>query len=79
LPGEVPAIENLALVGIFEDDDGRQALFEDTESNGFILRANDKVQNGYLVTIQKDKAIFQVSEYGWTRTVALNLKTPGSE
>jgi hypothetical protein len=76
LAGQVPAVENLTMVGVFDDENGMKALFEDSEGNGFILRANDHVQNGYLVSIQKDKAIFQITEYGWTRTVALNLQMP---
>lgn len=74
--GMLPAVENLSLVGIFNDDTGVRALLEDAEGNGYILKPNDKVQNGYLVSIQKDKAVFQVTEYGWTRTVALNLQMP---
>ncbi|MCP4583207.1 MAG: AMIN domain-containing protein [candidate division Zixibacteria bacterium] len=74
--GEVPAIENLILVGVFDDETGDKALFEDAEGNGFILKPNDRVKNGYLVSIRKDKAIFQVTEYGWTRTVALVLRVP---
>jgi len=74
--GEVPAVENLTLVGVFNDETGDKALFEDAEGNGYILRSNDRVKNGYLVSIQKDKAIFQITEYGWTRTVALVLEVP---
>jgi len=74
--GEVPAVENLILVGVFSDETGDKALFEDAEGNGYILRSNDRVKNGYLVSIQKDKAIFQITEYGWTRTVALVLEVP---
>jgi hypothetical protein len=74
--GEVPAVENLTLVGVFSDESGDKALFEDSEGNGYILRPSDRVKNGYLVSIQKDKAIFQVTEYGWTRTVALVLEVP---
>lgn len=77
--GEVPAIENLSLVGVFDEENGLKALFEDTEGRGFILSPNDRVQNGYLVSIREDKVIFQVTEYGWTRTVALNLLLPGSK
>jgi len=76
MAGEVPAIENLSLVGIFEDESGNNALFEDAEGNGYILKPNDRVKNGYLVTLQKDKAIFQITEYGWTRTVSLELQLP---
>jgi len=74
MPGDTPAIENLSLVGIFNDETGSKALFEDAEGNGYLLKPNDRVQNGYLVSIQNNKAIFQVTEYGWTRTVALNLE-----
>ena len=76
IAGEVPAIENLSLVGIFDDESGNNALFEDAEGNGYILRPNDRVKNGYLVTLRKDKAIFQITEYGWTRTVSLELQIP---
>lgn len=74
--GKLPAVENLILVGVLEEDEGNQALFEDAEGNGYILKPSDPVRNGYLASIQKDKAIFQITEYGWTRTVALNLKLP---
>ncbi len=74
--GRLPAVENLTLVGILVEDEGNQALFEDAEGNGYILRVNDPVKNGHLVSVQSDKAIFQITEYGWTRTVALNLKLP---
>jgi|GEM_PF-530272 len=74
--GKLPAVENLTLVGILEEDGGNQALFEDAEGNGYILRVSDPVRNGHLVSVQSDKAIFQITEYGWTRTVALNLKLP---
>jgi hypothetical protein len=74
--GKLPAVENLILVGVLEEDEGNQALFEDAEGNGYILKPSDPVRNGYLASIQKDKAVFQITEYGWTRTVALNLKLP---
>ena len=72
--GEIPAVENLSLVGVFEEDEGKKALFEDTEGNGFLFKSGDRVQNGYLVAVRNDKAVFQVTEYGWTRTVALKLQ-----
>jgi len=74
--GTMPSVENLTLVGVFNDDSGAKALFEDAEGNGYILKPNDRVRNGYLVSIRKDKAVFQVTEYGWTRTIALDLQMP---
>lgn len=79
LASGLPVLENLKLVGILEDIDGNRALLEDSEGNGYILMPNDKVKNGYLVSVTKRKAIFQITEYGWTRTVALDLKIPELE
>ena len=73
---ELPSLENLTLVGILSDIDGNRALLEDAEGNGYILMSNDKVKNGYLVSVSDTKAIFQITEYGWTRTVALELDIP---
>ncbi len=76
LSTELPALENLTLVGVLSDIDGNRALLEDAEGNGYILMPNDKVKNGYLVSVSETKAIFQITEYGWTRTVALELDLP---
>jgi hypothetical protein len=72
----LPSLENLKLVGILENSEMNRALLEDGEGNGYILKPNDRVQSGYLVTVTESKAIFQVTEYGWTRTVALELEIP---
>ncbi len=69
----LPALENLALVGILTDEDGYRALLEDAEGNGYIMTSKDRVKNGHLVSVTDNKAIFQITEYGWTRTVALEL------
>jgi hypothetical protein len=72
----LPSLENLKLVGILADPETNRALLEDAEGNGFMLKPNDKIRGGYLVTVTESKAIFQVTEYGWTRTVALELTIP---
>jgi hypothetical protein len=72
----LPSLENLKLVGILEDTKLNRALLEDAEGNGYILKPNDRVQSGYLVTVTENKAVFQITEYGWTRTVALELEIP---
>ena len=64
------------MVGILEDIDGYRALLEDADGSGYILSQNDKIKNGYLVSVTEDKAVFQITEYGWTRTVALELELP---
>ena len=72
----LPSLENLKLVGILGDLEMNRALLEDAEGNGYMLKPNDKIKGGYLVTVTDNKAIFQVTEYGWTRTVALELAIP---
>ena len=72
----LPSLENLKLVGILEDEELHRALLEDSEGNGYMLKPNDKIHSGYLVAVTDSKAIFQITEYGWTRTVALELSIP---
>lgn len=71
----VPNVEGLRLVGIMESDWGNSALFEDKDGYGYILREGDKVQKGYVLRIKPEKVYFQIFEYGWSRTVALNLES----
>ena len=70
-----PNVEGLTLVGIIESEDGKnQALFEDKSGFGYILKAGDKVQKGYVLRVRSDRVYFQIFEYGWSRTMALNLE-----
>jgi hypothetical protein len=71
----VPAAEQLRLVGIMRSLAGNKALLEDGEGNGYILAPGDRVRNGYLVSVSESKVLFQVTEYGWTKTVAMELGT----
>lgn len=75
MPGEVPNVETLRLVGVLKARDGSSALLEDYEGYGYILKDGDQVKNGYVVQIGQDKIIFQIKEYGWSRTIALRLET----
>jgi len=74
-PGEMPDVETLRLVGVLQGDGGSSALLEDVEGFGYILRDGDPVRNGYVVQIGEKKIIFQIQEYGWSRTVALKIET----
>ena len=71
----VPNIDGLRLVGVIESDaKSDRALFEDTDGFGYILKSGDKVRNGYVLRVAADKVYFQIFEYGWSRTVALQLE-----
>jgi len=67
-------VETSRLVGVLESSDGKNsALLEDMDGIGYILNSGDKVKKGYVSKIYADKALFQLFEYGWSRTVALRL------
>ena len=71
----VPNVEGLTLVGVIESDGGdNSALFEDNSGYGYILKSGDKVRKGYVLRVESDRVYFQIFEYGWSRTVALNLE-----
>ncbi len=71
----VPNIEGLRLVGIIEAVDGaNRALFQDKENYSYILKSGDKVKNGYVLRVESDRVYFQIFEYGWSRTVALQIE-----
>ena len=71
----VPNVEGLKLVGVIESLDGdNRALFEDNSGYGYILKSGDKVRKGYVLRVESNRVYFQIFEYGWSRTVALNLE-----
>ncbi|MEW5993445.1 MAG: hypothetical protein AB1744_03520 [Candidatus Zixiibacteriota bacterium] len=74
IEGRIPNVEVIKLVGVLESESGfNVALFEDKDGYGYILREGDKVQNGYVLRVEAEKVYFQIFEYGWSRTMALNL------
>jgi hypothetical protein len=75
----LPSIEELKLVGILESNNGMKALLENELGFGYILQAGDKIRNGAVVSIEKERIIFQVWEYGFTKNIALELFTPNQE
>jgi len=71
----IPNVEGLRLVGIIEAGDGaNQALFEDNTGYSYILKSGDKVKKGYVLRVEADRVYFQIFEYGWSRTVALEIE-----
>ena len=72
---KLPNVEGLKLVGIIDSEtEKNRALFEDADGFGYILKSGDKVKKGYVLRVENDKVYFQIFEYGWSRTVALNLE-----
>ncbi len=73
--GEVslPQFENLKLVGIIKDTRGNEALLEDEIGFGYILRSGDKIKNGYVMSVEENKVIFHVEDYGGYKIMTLEL------
>ncbi len=67
-------VEGLKLVGVIESGAGNRALFEDNEGYSYILQSGDKVKKGYVLRVENDRVYFQIFEYGWSRTVALEIE-----
>ena len=73
--GEVPLpkFETLKLVGILKDEAGNRALLEDERGYGYIMKNGDEIKNGYVVSVEDDRITFQIQEYGWSKTMTLEL------
>jgi len=73
--GEIPLppFESLKLVGVLRGEAGNRALLEDEKGYGYIMKNGDRIKNGYVVSVEDKKVIFQILEYGWSRTIALEL------
>jgi hypothetical protein len=73
--GEIPlpTFESLKLVGVLKDQSGNRALLEDERGYGYIMKSGDQIKNGFVVSVEDNKVIFQIQEYGWSKTMALEL------
>lgn len=71
----LPFLENLHLVGILFDDNDRIALLEDKKNQNrpFAMREEDRIENGKVLKIYKDKVVFLITEFGISRSVILRL------
>lgn len=73
----LPDVSNLRLVGMLQDVDESWGLFEDSNGFGYILRKGDRVKNGRLNKLTQTRAYFQLNEFGWSRSVELELEPEG--
>lgn len=69
----LPDVGTLRLVGLLHDVRESMGLFEDANGYGYILRKGDRVKNGRLTKLTQTRAYFQLSEFGWSRSVQLDL------
>ena len=73
----LPDVGNLRLVGLLHDVEESWGLFEDANGFGYILRKGDPVRNGRLNKLTQSRAYFQLNEFGWSRSVELELEPEG--
>jgi len=74
--GELVDANSAKLVGVMWGDDDQFALVEDGEGFGYILRVGDRVLNGRVVSIRKDRLTARLTLYGISNTVILKLDKP---
>lgn len=79
LSDELPSVEALRMVGVLKDDEQAMALMEDTDGHSYIMRPGDPVANGRVLSVGEARTVIQVDEYGWTRTVVLQLTSRGGD
>jgi hypothetical protein len=73
----LPDVSTLRLVGLLHDIRDSWGLFEDSNGYGYILKKGDRVKNGRLSKLTESRAYFQLSEFGWSRSVKLDLEPEG--
>lgn len=75
----LPSVEALRMVGVLKDSEQALALMEDTDGHSYIMRPGDPVENGRVLSVGEARTVIQVDEYGWTRTVVLQLTSRGGD
>ena len=74
--GELVDVNSAQLVGVMWGDSDQFALVEDGEGFGYILRVGDRVLNGRVVSIRKNRLTARLTLYGISNTVVLKLEKP---
>jgi len=72
--GELVDANSAKLVGVMWGEADQFALVEDGEGFGYILRVGDRVLNGRVVSIRKDRLTARLTLYGISNTVVLKLE-----
>ncbi len=72
--GELVDVNSAQLVGVMWGEADQFALVEDGEGFGYILRVGDRVLNGRVVSIRKDRLTARLTLYGISNTVVLKLE-----
>ena len=72
VPLEGPRFDELALTGVFLDEEGSgMVVVEDSDRKGYFLRVGDSVGKATLIAIDPDEAVFDVRDFRVTRRETL--------
>lgn len=71
--------KNLRLIGILWVDQGYYALVSDQNNNRYILNKGDKISNGEVVEISKERVVFEIVEEGVATKYELRLQEKKKE
>jgi len=72
-----PDIGGIKVVGIVWGSEDRFALCEDARGNSLVLRTGDKVMNGFVEGLKRDKLIVNLTTDGQSQSVAIPLTRKG--
>ncbi len=74
-----PDVGGIKVVGIVWGADDKFALIEDARGSSGVLRAGDKVMNGFVETLRRDAVVVKLTVDGQTETVAIPLTRKGDQ
>lgn len=57
-------VENLTLLGVLWGPSGKVAVLKDQTGLGHVLRVNDRVAGGKVVSITQNSIVFELKQYG---------------
>ena len=67
-------LHTVQLVGVLWEDEEYIGIVQDAQGFGYGLRPGDRVRNGTIVSITKDKLVARLNLFGHTNRVTLRLQ-----
>ncbi len=68
-------LDNSILTGIVTGPNGRVALIKEFGGQGFVLRENNKIANGFVKEIGNDYIIFETHQFGFVSKTTFRLES----
>jgi hypothetical protein len=72
-----PDVGGLRVVGIVWGDADKFAMVEDGRGDSHVLRAGDKIMNGYVEGLKRDAMIVNITVDGQSQSVSIPLTRKG--